>query len=87
VHPDRGVECRVEKGRRHEQRQRQFRFDSDLRGERQESKTDACNREQGRVGHGEPFRQVREDDGCKQQHQNPLEHQHGVSSWVRALAL
>jgi hypothetical protein len=33
------------------------------------------------------FCQVREDDGCKQQHQNPLEHQHGVSSWVRALAL
>src|SRR3984893_9990278 len=57
------------------------------RSERQESKTDACNREQGRVGHGEPFRQVREDDGCKQQHQNPLEHKHGVSSWGRALAL
>jgi hypothetical protein len=72
------VKCRVEKRRRHEQRQRKFRFDSNLRGERQESKTDACNREQGRVGHGEPFRQVREDDGCKQQHQNPLEHQHGA---------
>src|SRR5262245_9679205 len=57
------------------------------RGERQESKTGACNREQGRVGHGEPFRQVREDDCCKQQHQNPLEQQHWRASTIfRALS-
>jgi transposase len=80
----RGVKCRVEKRRRHEQRQGEFRFDSDLRGERQESKTDACNREQGGVGHGEPFRQVREDDGCKQQHQYPLEHQHDACPFPEA---
>jgi hypothetical protein len=51
-------------------------LDGNPRGERQESETSAGDGKQGRVWHGQQFRQIGQDDRCQQQHQNPFEHRH-----------
>jgi len=67
--PQRGVEGRIEQGRRHEQGQRQVRIQVERRRVRDKGQRGAAEREQRGVGELEVARAGREQHGADEQHQ------------------